>query len=256
MRGWQAGALLVLFGLLAACNAASTPAQVPVSIEVDHRFGAAPLVLGRDYGLDPRTPTVNISRLSYYLGRFRLKARDGRWIESASDAEPGGGYVIVDPARPQTLRFEALRVPPGDYTALEFLVGVDADHNHAGAQTGALDPEHGLFWTWKTGYIFFALEGHSPASAASGGALTFHVGGDARLARSLVLPLSPALRVDGSTPANLSLRADIAEFFRDLPLEQMHTVMSAEASAPLADRYAMLFDVEPATPRLAATRVP
>ena len=256
MRGRLAAGSLAALTLLAACAPAAAPAPVPLSLRIDHRFGAAPFELGREYRAGAQSPVVKVSRLAYYLGRFRLQMQDGRWVDAATAAAPDGGYVIVDLARPDTLRIETLRVPPGAYKALECLVGVDEDRNHAGAQTGALDPEHGLFWTWKTGYIFFALEGHSPASAASGGALTYHVGGNAALARTLVLPLSPALEVDSRTAASLVLQADVGEFFRGLALGQTHTVMSAEAAGPLADRYAMLFEVKPAAVRLVAAPIP
>ncbi|WP_316930094.1 MbnP family protein, partial [Hymenobacter sp. IS2118] len=39
-------------------------------------------------------------------------------------------------------------IPVGDYQSVSFTVGVDSARNVAGAQTGALDPNNGMFWTW------------------------------------------------------------------------------------------------------------
>lgn len=226
--------------MLGGCGPRSAEA-LPVLMTLHHRLGAAPLNVA-----SPTAPATDlaVTRLSYYLGQFRLQRPDGTWIGSARRDEPEGDYVQVDLARPSTLRFEALRAPPGDYRALEFLVGIDARRNHAGAQTGALDPERGLFWTWHSGYIFFALEGRSPASGARDHSLTYHVGGDDALARTVVLPLSLHVRDDvASVP--LDVRVDLDAFFQGLPLERTHTVMNAQDATPLADRFADLFTVAP-----------
>jgi hypothetical protein len=221
--------------LLAACGSREATGT-PVVAMLEHRLGGAPLVL--DQAQDPASVTV--SRLSYYLGQFRLRREDGTWIDSARRATPEGDYVRIDLAQPASLHFETVRAPPGAYRALEFQVGIDAQRNHAGAQTGALDPEHGLFWTWRTGYIFFALEGRSPASGAPNGALTYHLGGDDRLARTVTLPLE-LLVAPEATRTTLRVRVELDEFFRGLALDRTHTVMSPEGAAPLADRYAALF---------------
>ena len=225
--------------MVAGCEPRS--AAVPVVLTLHHRLGDAPLNAASPTGAETR---IAVTRLSYYLGQFRLQRPDGAWIGSARRDQPEGDYVRVDLAQPATLRFEALRAPPGDYRALEFLVGVDSRRNHTGAQTGALDPEHGLFWTWHSGYIFFALEGRSPASGARDHSLTYHVGGDDALARTVVLPLSLHVRDDAPSTV-LDVRVDLDAFFQDLPLDRTHTVMNAHDAAPLADRFADLFTVSP-----------
>ena len=224
--------------------------EVPVGVSLEHRLGDAPLVLDLAQPIDDTAtpPSLTVSRLAYYLGRFRLQHADGRWFESARRNEPGGDYVRVELAQQQTLHFEPLHVPAGDYTALEFLVGVDPQRNRGGAQTGALDPVHGLFWTWRTGYIFFALEGRAPLSGARDHTLTFHLGGDDALARTVMLPVALRVAADGSG-ASLTLRVQLDEFFRGLPLDRTHTVMNAQDAAPLADRYAALFSVVTALAR-------
>jgi hypothetical protein len=68
-------------------------------------------------------------------------------------------------------------IPAGEYNAVSFTVGVDANQVSQGAQTGALDPEHGLFWSWNSGYIFLQLEGVSAASAEPDHVFQYHVGG-------------------------------------------------------------------------------
>jgi hypothetical protein len=60
---------------------------------------------------------------------------------------------------------------------MEFMIGVDSARNNSGAQTGALDPTNGMFWSWSTGYIMAKFEGTSAQSPAAANALKFHIGG-------------------------------------------------------------------------------
>lgn len=251
------GVLLgIVLAAIAGCSK-SNPIEaqpVGVSLQVEHRAGDAPLALDQDFE-GPGAAPLRITRLSYYLGQFRLQREDGSWFPSTppnASTDSPGDYQLVDAAQPASQRFEALQVPPGRYKTLEFLVGVDAARNSGGAQTGALDPAGGQFWTWKSGYIFFALEGQSTASGGDDGSITFHVGGDARLARTLVLPLAPGgLVVQAGKASAIDLRVDMARFFDGLPLATTHTVMSPDGADGLADRYAGSFSVDTRTTAVA-----
>ena len=63
----------------------------------------------------------------------------------------------------QNHRLLNLYLPEGDYTELQFLLGVDSLHNVSGAQTDDLDPAKDMFWTWNSGYVMAKMEGNSPA---------------------------------------------------------------------------------------------
>lgn len=236
-------ALSLIALLLAGC--AERAATVPVLFEIEHRFGPDTLSLGGEV----RTPdgdSAQLTRLSYYLGEFRLRNRDGRWFESTRRGEPAGDYLLVDARLPESQRIEALQVIPGRYDLLEFRVGVDPLRNRGGAQTGALDPALGMFWTWNSGYIFFALEGRSTASGASDGSLTWHLGGSEQASRTVQLPIeSGSLSVRADRAAALVLRADLRAFLRGIAFDRDHTVMGGDAAGRLADQYAPMFRVTP-----------
>lgn len=42
---------------------------------------------------------------------------------------------------------------------IRFLFGIDSLTNTSGAMNGALDPMHGMYWSWQSGYINCKLEG-------------------------------------------------------------------------------------------------
>ncbi|MBK9581192.1 MAG: hypothetical protein IPO48_04510 [Saprospiraceae bacterium] len=60
-------------------------------------------------------------------------------------------------------------------TDVELMFGVDSTRCSSGAQTGALDPAKGLFWSWSSGYIMVKAEGNAPTAAD--GSFAFHLGG-------------------------------------------------------------------------------
>lgn len=55
-------------------------------------------------------------------------------------------YFLIDAsdAGSTTIALQAL---PGKYDQVAFTIGVDSIRNISGAQTGALDPGKGMFWT-------------------------------------------------------------------------------------------------------------
>ncbi|MDB5986202.1 MAG: hypothetical protein JWR16_1255 [Nevskia sp.] len=192
----------------------------------------------------------SVTRLRYYLSNFRLRRADGSWYQAPVDAKSGAGYFLVDAADPASQTFEFMRAPAGDYSGIAFMLGVDDARNSAGVQTGTLDPARGMFWTWRTGYIFFSLEGASPQSTADQHALSFHVGGGGTvsLARTVFLPSGDTpLRVRANVEPLVHLHADVAALFHavhEIRLAELNTVMEPAQGAELADNAASMFRID------------
>ncbi len=229
--------LLPLFAVLAACRPAA-PSLPAIQVEISHVVGAAPLVIGEPFAT-PAGETLSVKRLQYYLSNPRLLRADGSWQAAVPDPQLPGGYYLIDAAKPETTRFLLPPAPEGEYRGLELTIGVDEVRNGSGAQTGSLDPAHGMFWTWATGYIHFKLEGSSPASPESGQAVTLHLGGNG-LQRRLFLPFAPKpLRVAAAIQPTVHLHADVAAFLGGaVPLKfaEQALVMQTKDGLPLADR--------------------
>lgn len=215
-----------------ACGCAQLAPSVPVRIEISHLLGSAPLQLGEESAHGRA-----VTRLAYYFGGVRLRGRDGGWVHTAGD-----DIVLVDAQKPDSTRFEALRAPPRAYDSIEFRIGVPASLADGHARTGALDPANGMFWTWKAGYVFFALEGRAPTSAAADHAITWHVGGDPALVRTVVLPLN-GFDVHAKSAPEIHLEASLDELLAAVDLSRDHTVMEPAASGPIADALAAMFRV-------------
>jgi hypothetical protein len=137
-------------------------------IELEHFFDSAGFDLNQDY-VNSSGEDVNFNTVKYYLTNIKLSNTDGTvWSEEES-------YRLVDLSDPGSLMINISDVPTGDYHMLMFTIGVDSARNVSGAQTGALSPANGMFWSWNSGYIFFKLEGTSPQAPNNN--FTYHIGG-------------------------------------------------------------------------------
>jgi hypothetical protein len=86
-------------------------------------------------------PDVTIDRVAFYAGHITLTDVQGRSVEL-------DGYRRIDTDDSTTLRVELNDVPPGTYDRVHFVLGVDSIDNMRGPQEGALDPMHGMYWTF------------------------------------------------------------------------------------------------------------
>lgn len=236
--------------LLSACGASSPPPPGDIAVEITHRFGTQPLQLhDRDY-TTANGDVLRVDKLRYYLSNVRLHEVGGQWFTAPGDARSSRGYYLVDAADPDSLHFRIEGVPAGEYDGIELLLGLDAARNHAGAQSGTLDPARGLFWTWKSGYIFFQLEGRSAQSSAAAQALIYHLGSvDAQdRARSVYLPLKPqSAQLRPGIAPEIHLHVDLAELFggaHSIRIAELNTVMGDAAGSVLSDNLPGLFRVD------------
>ncbi|MBK9254068.1 MAG: hypothetical protein IPM42_01130 [Saprospiraceae bacterium] len=184
--------------------------------------------------------TFNIFK--YYVSNLRLKVKDGTWYTVPES------YFIVDAASHGSSEIVLSKIPGGEYTDLELMFGVDSLRNTSGAQTGALDPAKGMFWSWNSGYIMLKAEGTSPN--ASSGNFVFHLGGfkgDNKVQTTKSYNFgNTALVVDGSREAEIHLIANPARLWHSaekLAVRSVNTMPNAIAKTMSSTFYdAVKFD--------------
>lgn len=143
-------------------------------IKIDHEWGPNQdhFHLGEAYVHPENDDTLTFNKLNYFISNIKLYQADGtEWAqeESYHFIELGQGHMG------SSLEINIDDVPQGNYTSMSYMIGVDSTRNVSGAQTGALDPATGMFWSWTTGYIFVKYEGESVLS--SSGQFSYHLGG-------------------------------------------------------------------------------
>lgn len=224
--------------------AAATPAtgNGSMRITIQNVAGKYPLVLNVPWYQNENGDSFKVSIFKYYISNIVFTREDGTEF-----AEPES-YHLVDAAEDVSKSFEIADLPQGNYVKLKFLIGVDGKRNTSGAQTGALDPIHGMFWDWNTGYIMAKMEGISPQSQVAGGHLAFHMGGFSgpnSVLKYVTLDFPAQAAVSSTSTPNIHLTADIMEWFKTpttIKFKDFAGTSSPGADAKMvADNYADMF---------------
>lgn len=213
-------------------TAPPTPAPTSGSVKVEFDFvwgmSAAPFALNQQLTHPMTGDLLTFSEYRFYLSNVKLRRSDGTWW-----SEPES-YRIISAADAAGRTFTVPNVPAGTYTAMAYTLGVDSTRNVSGAQTGALSPSNGMFWSWNSGYIMLKVEGTSPQSPNGG--FTFHLGGF-QGPNSIVSPrqadLSTTPITVGSSTPTLNFRANAARLWHNTAtsVATMHTVHMPGANA-------------------------
>lgn len=180
-----------------------------------------------------------VSKFNYYISNIKF-IRKGSIAFTEAES-----YHLIEQSDVASLNFTIDKLPAGDYDSIRFTLGVDSLRNVSGAQSGALDPAKGMFWSWSTGYIMFKLEGTSPQSTQAGNNYQLHAGGFKgvnNVLREITLPCS--MSINGNTRL-MMLTADVQKALGDpnpIDFSKTSVIMSAGASAKaLADNYQNMF---------------
>lgn len=187
--------------------------------------------------------TFNVTKFKYHISNVQL-LNNGDVVYTMPES-----YFLVDESVQSTTKLSLPDVPSGSYNGVRFLVGIDSTRNVTGAQTGALDPVNGMFWTWNSGYIFMKLEGSSTVNGGTN--FIYHVGGfkesmNQNAIREVNLTFNgSSMTVDGSHTREMHVFTDILKLFdavHDLPISVVNTIhMPGPNAVKMADNYAQMF---------------
>ncbi len=169
-----------------------------------------------------------VSALKYYVSNISLANSDG------SSFKVDNSYYLIDEISETVIISD---VPTGNYTSVNFSIGVDAVANSSTAQTGDLDPNNEMAWNWDTGYKFFLLEGEYNSKNNLEGTMTFHVGKDSNY-KTLALAKNFSLTKDEKLTINID--AEVQNVFTNpttINLESFNKAHGDNAST-LANNYA------------------
>jgi len=211
------------------------------TISISNRAGNQPLVLNSQTYTNSQGASLTFTKFNYYISNIKLNNNSG-----GSFAEDYS-YHLVQQDDPSSYQFSIANVPAGTYTGMSFMIGVDSTHNVSGAQSGALDPANGMFWSWNTGYIMAKMEGTSPQSTAVDNSFIFHIGGFSganSAVRNVTLSFPAPMVITKDKASVAYIHADALEWFspNTIDLATLHFLMTVNAdSKNIADNYANMF---------------
>ncbi|MFN0188834.1 MAG: MbnP family protein [Bacteroidia bacterium] len=226
-----------------------SPASGPgtVTIDISNVAGAVNVdETGGTFYMNSSNESFNVTRLKYYISKVQFYKVDALIYEMPES------YFLVDESNQASTKLEIPNVPAGDYTSVRFTVGVDSAKTMSGVQTGALDPANLMYWNWSSGYIFFKIEGTSPASTQANNLYIYHIGGyhsTNNANREVEIDFAgDSLIVNGTREAEIHVLADVLKVFstpNTISIAAINTQMTLGGNALLiADNYKQMFSFD------------
>ncbi len=204
--------LFTFFSILPGCKKTDekeTAWQVNISYQVD----SSPLQMNRMMYMCEAGYDYEVTKLNYYVSHFVFSKNDGSQYESDK-------VFYVNAANPTTNSLLFENFPPGDYTAVDFYVGLDSSHNVTDGLAATLDNIN-MGWPDEMGggYHFMKLEGHYKDANGTYG-FAIHLGKNKHL---VPIHLSRALTVSGGHSSPLNLTMNINEWFKNPAVYDFNT---------------------------------
>ncbi len=184
------GLMLLLGGacMFSACDRGENPTDAGAfELNLRPTVGGQDFIAGRPY--------QNIQGRTYQFDEFKMYVSNIRLVKENGEEYPLADVELFDLARETVTRgvnhgagtfsiFEG--VPAGKYAGVIFGIGVPENMNTNPADYSTDHPlsvNTSMYWSWRTGYKFIALEGRIDSSLEKSGAdlgrrLVYHTGRD------------------------------------------------------------------------------
>lgn len=178
----------------------------------------APVVLNETYFSSDIGDSVQFERIKFYVSNIQFYD-NGKLVHTLEER-----YHLIDLEDPKSQNIDFNW--DGGFDKIKFDVGVDSAMSVSGAHGGALDPMHGMYWAWQSGYINFKLEGTTAACPARHNLFQYHVGGYQHPFNML-----QTVELDVTDTQNLSIQLNLGAFFKAVDVKTAYQVMSPNQKA-------------------------
>jgi hypothetical protein len=196
------GVCLLVMVASSFCKTEKTKLKITFENIIDGRK----ICLNDSIYTNPFGEKYNITKLKYYVSNISLLGDHSSRIQENCFLIDEKGNRIIE-----------IDVMPGKYRGLQFVLGIDSIRNFSGAQSGALDPLHDMFWTWNSGYVVYKLEGMSESSSADLNRIEYHIGGHKEKnnvsTAVKIFPVSGEIDIKSNQMNELIIAADINKFW-------------------------------------------
>lgn len=107
---------------------------------------------------------VQLNKCRGYISNIVLHYEDG------SSSKEEHSYHLINFLEPTRISIHNTSDSP--ISSIDYAIGTDSIINVTGVYDGDLDPIHGMYWAWNSGYINFKMEGTQNEVPFS-----YHIGG-------------------------------------------------------------------------------
>lgn len=225
-----------------------------ITVRFNNLFNGTPLEFGKHYKT-PLGDSVKFSTLNYFISNLKLVKQNGALYTLPQDSN----YFLLKQTTNASASIQLNNVPTGNYTGIQFTIGVDSIRNtmDVAYRTGSLDvggEARGMYWVWNSGYIFFKLEGTTinDVSALKKG-FRYHIGGYGGYETKSINNIKSKefsfanMEVTLANKLKIDISVSIDQFFNAItPIHILEhpSVMSGDFSGKIAENYATIFTLE------------
>lgn len=180
-------------------------------------YGNQKLVLNRKYISETNKDSIEINTLKFYISNLRFYKKN---------------LVLFRMEKPILINLEenklSTSIPDNlsQFDSMSFDLGIDSLTNVSGVMDGDLDPMHGMYWAWQSGYINFKLEGNSKVCKTRKNIFQYHIGGYA-------FPFSAmqSMGFNLNHKNNVNIVIDIKKILDSIDINSINEIMSPRKEA-------------------------
>lgn len=168
--------LLFVFVFCISCSTNESKKQdetEKVTLEVQFFVKDVPLKLLQEYQNDINQKYL-LENFKFYLSNFEFESASTNEIFKVEDS-----YLLFSADREKNIFEKEILVKKGEFSKMNFSIGVDSIKNTSLDNTGDLDISNSMAWDWNTGYKFVVMEGkyfNNLSNLNSSIPLVFHIG--------------------------------------------------------------------------------
>lgn len=185
----------------------------------------------------------SITKFKYYIGNIILQNGNGTSYRHRK-------YYLINEEDEMSKSITLHDIPASDYTGMSITIGIDSIDNCNGVQSGALDPVHGMFWSWNSGYIFLKLEGTSAECSTPMQFFEYHIGGftaDNNCIRTTSLQFVKPAKLKTKTRLSIILETAVDKILNkpnSIDFSVLPTITDRKNAKLMADNYKDVFTVK------------
>lgn len=211
-----------------------------LKIQFEHFFKDDSFELEKEYTLE-NGQKIKTNDIKYYISNIVVLG------DGIDDYTEENSYHLIDIKGKTKVTFPY--IPIGKYKGVKFFLGVDSVKNHTIDNSGDLDPDGGMAWTWITGYRFFVIEGTFSSTIKTDDALIYHIGEDKNLNKfefNFTDEGFTSVELKEGVQKIVKMKLDINEVFQNpntLNLDEISKSTGGPDAEPIGENLSTIFSI-------------
>ncbi len=230
--------LLVFFSSCSENESKKDDETEKVTLEVQFFVKDKPLKLLQEYQNDLNQKYL-LENFKFYLSNFEFESASSNETFKVADS-----YLLFSADREKNTFEREILLKKGEYSKLNFSIGVDSIKNTSLDNTGDLDISNSMAWDWNTGYKFVVMEGkyfNDISNPTIFIPLVFHIGLNQNYKKvNLSFDSINDKGIFSTDNKKMVLRVDLNDFFsspNQIDFNEINNIMGGGKSLLLSQNY-------------------